>query len=202
MPATSRYPGESDEAFKARMMGSNPGAFGINVPQLPGGVQPGMLGGMGGPPAPQAPPMQDVMAQGPPQTPAPNDPFSMGPPSPPIDPKIAAGALLDDLTSVNMDTQAEKGYEDQLAEARALRDTQMPEGHMAGRVFVAPNALQYIGAGIKQYKGAKKEKAAEEELAKTRKEIGRKEGGITKEAAKEKGWGGIYDWMKKKDSGS
>lgn len=41
----------------------------------------------------------------------------------------------------------------QLSEANALRDTPLPEGRQAGRTFVAANPLEFIGAGIKQFKG-------------------------------------------------
>lgn len=212
MPATSRYPWETDDVFKQRMMGQNPQAFG--VPPVPmaqpqaGNIAGGMLGGMGpkadergpspmgippspmqGPPSPMGP---ETLGQGPPSPPAPLPQF--GP--------LAGGygqatpgndAMLDDLTSINMDVQAEKGLVDQLEQARALRDTASPEGRHAGRTFVAANPLEFLGAGIKQYKGGKKAKETEAELEKNRAEQGRKEGGITRAVVKEKrGWGDFF----------
>jgi hypothetical protein len=50
--------------------------------------------------------------------------------------------------------------------ADALRMEASPEGRSAGRVYVAANPLEHIGAGIKQYQGKKQS----EELAKTKEE--------------------------------
>lgn len=59
------------------------------------------------------------------------------------------------------------GLDEQLAQADALRGTPMPEGQMAGRVFVAPNPLQYLAAGMDRYRGARDAK----ELRGQRKEL-------------------------------
>jgi hypothetical protein len=43
----------------------------------------------------------------------------------------------------------------QLGYAEMLRDTAMPEGRDAGRVYVAANPLEHLGAGIQRYRGMK-----------------------------------------------
>lgn len=47
--------------------------------------------------------------------------------------------------------------------ADELRNTGMPEGRNAGRVFVAANPLEFVGAGVKQYRGWKKTREVEKE---------------------------------------
>jgi hypothetical protein len=208
MPATSRYPGESDDAFKARMMQSHPGAFGmgINVPPLPSAqpqASPGMLAGMGGPPPPVAPPMgpsapdpmQAVMAQGPTL-----DPLAQGPPKPPVDPAAMPQDVLDSLAGVPVDQAQLLGLEEQRERANALRDTALPEGRQAGRTFVAANPLEFIGAGIKQYRGGKESERLQKEIGTTRGTIGTKQGTYTKEAAKRGGLDVIVDKFRKKKS--
>lgn len=160
-----------------------------------------VIGGVGGIAGiPGAAPPQGMMATPPapaqqmgPPAPQQGPPSSLAPPPPIMD-----DATLDDLSSINRDVQAEKGLADRLAQARALRDTAMPEGRSGGGIYTAANPLEFIGAGIKQYKGEKRSRELEAALEKTRGEIGRKEGGFTKAAAKEKGLGSIFGGLGKK----
>lgn len=201
MPATSRYPGESDEAFKMRMAAQFPNAgVPVNVPPLPmGGAPMGMMGGMGGAPPmgppPVAPPMQDPMAQGPsreqmlPQ---------VGPPKPPVDPNAIPESVLDSLLQTPIEQGELLGLEEQRERANALRDTALPEGRQAGRTFVAANPLEFIGAGIKQYRGAKESKELQGKIGEKRTSIGTKQGTYTKEAAKQGGLNVVLDKFRKK----
>lgn len=69
--------------------------------------------------------------------------------------------------------QMEMGdLDEQLLRAQALRDTAMPEGRNSGRVYTAANPLEFVGAGIKQYRGAKKEQGVNAEREAVRKRIG------------------------------
>lgn len=205
MPATSRYPGESDEMFKQRMAAQFPGAGVPNVPPgLPSTPQ-GMMGGMGGAPPMGPPPaapmgappdMGAAMAQGPareqmlPQ---------IGPPAPPTDPNAIPEDVLDALLTTPVEQGELTGLEEQRERANVLRDTALPEGRQAGRTFVAANPLEFLGAGIKQYRGAKESKALEGEIGKKRTSIGTKQGTYTKEAAKQGGLKVLFNKLKKKD---
>lgn len=48
--------------------------------------------------------------------------------------------------------------------AQGMQETPMPQGRMAGRIYVAANPLEYLAAGLKQYAGRKDEQSANEEL--------------------------------------
>ena len=49
--------------------------------------------------------------------------------------------------------QRERDLSDQQAIADELRGTAAPGMHTAGRVSVAANPLEFLGAGVKQYRG-------------------------------------------------
>lgn len=53
---------------------------------------------------------------------------------------------------------------DRLRRAQAMRGEQGPQGRMVGNVFVAPNAMQYLAAGLRQYSGMRDEKDAQTAL--------------------------------------
>lgn len=61
----------------------------------------------------------------------------------------------------------------QLQQANALRETGMPEGRQAGRVYTAANPLEFLGAGIKQYAGMRDAKRIEDERKEIRDKLGR-----------------------------
>ena len=59
------------------------------------------------------------------------------------------------MTRLTTDYAGQRDVADeQLATAQALRNTSGPEGRQAGRVFVAANPLEHIGAAYKQRQGA------------------------------------------------
>lgn len=60
----------------------------------------------------------------------------------------------------------------QLQQANALRETGMPEGRSAGRVYTAANPLEFLGAGIKQYAGMRDAKRIEAERDEIRRRMG------------------------------
>lgn len=70
---------------------------------------------------------------------------------------------MDDFTPEQLQALIELGLapeemealQQQMAQAEALRSSELPQGQMAGRVFVAPNPLQYLATGVDRYKGAK-----------------------------------------------
>jgi hypothetical protein len=213
------------EEYKAQMMRLHPGAFGINVPGAPDaapqapGISPGMLGGgmggpqpppsplaaqppqMGPPPQMQPPSMDAALAQGPgleQQLPM------VGPPKPAVDPNAIPESALDALLQTPVDQGELTGLMEQRERANALRDTALPEGRQAGRTFVAANPLEFIGAGIKQYRGGKQSKALDTEIGGKRAKIGKQQGEYTKEAAKQGGLSILFDKIKgkKKDDNS
>lgn len=53
---------------------------------------------------------------------------------------------------------------DRQAKFRSLRQTQSPQGQMVSGHFVAPNALQYLAAGLRGYGGIKGEEQANAEI--------------------------------------
>lgn len=71
--------------------------------------------------------------------------------------------LLKALIELGIIPEEMAGLDSQIAEAQALRQSPMPEGQMAGRVFVAPNPLQYAAAGYERYKGNKELKDLREQ---------------------------------------
>lgn len=56
------------------------------------------------------------------------------------------------------------GAKSQMAQAAALRKTATPQGRQAGRLFVAANPLEHIGAGMSKYAGMRDGKLAQEAL--------------------------------------
>jgi hypothetical protein len=195
-----RLPGESDEAFKARAAAAFPGAgVPINVPQVPNAqpqASPGMLGGMGGaPPMPAPPPMDPGFSpsRGGAEMDLSNS-LGMKPPpmaesqfQPVTDPNAFSQSALDALAGVPVEQAELLGLEEQRERANALRDTALPEGRQAGRTFVAANPLEFLGAGIKQYRGGKKSEELQKEIGEKRASIGGLQGEYTKEAAKRGG---------------
>lgn len=45
--------------------------------------------------------------------------------------------------------------DEQLATAQALRDTETPQGQMAGRAYLAPSVFQHAATGMAKYQGKK-----------------------------------------------
>ena len=114
--------------------------------------------------------------QTPPGLNVPNSPMMPGSPQAPqagqqnpygLDPRV-----LEAMLGTYGDTLEMGALEKQLEQANALRETAMPEMRGNGRVQTAANPLEFIGAGIKQYKGMKKSKELEEGLGGIRKRIG------------------------------
>lgn len=66
--------------------------------------------------------------------------------------------LMAQLLGTQGDLRQISRLEKQLEEARALRDTAMPQGRQAGRVYVAPNPLESIGAMMKMARGYRDER--------------------------------------------
>jgi len=58
----------------------------------------------------------------------------------------------------------------QAQQARMLQQTAMPEGRSNGRVYTAANPLEFIGHGLQQYAGIRKERQAEEKMDELRKQ--------------------------------
>lgn len=169
MPATSRYPGESDEAFKARMMQQFPQAFGMpaqpagagQMAQPAGamGVQPGL---MNAPPRtadstiPGGPP--PVEYSGAPQAAAPN---SMG----------IQGPMLESMLGTYGDQMELTDLDRQLAAAEALRNAEGPQMRSGGRVTTAANPLEFLGAGIQKFRAGRAAKKLEGERKEKRGKI-------------------------------
>lgn len=53
---------------------------------------------------------------------------------------------------------------DQLRRYQAQAQTQAPQGRQVGRVYVAPNPLEYLAAGLKAYGGMKGEQQTQQEI--------------------------------------
>jgi len=108
----------------------------------------------------------------------PNSPLGPAAPAAPAapSPTMGPGGIDRELAETLLGTygdQLELGaMEKQLAQAEALRDAAAPEGRTAGRVYVAANPLEHLGKGIQQYKGAKRAKALEGDMAGIRTRIG------------------------------
>lgn len=47
------------------------------------------------------------------------------------------------------------GVDSQIQQAQALRSSPMPQGQMAGNVYVAPSIAQFAAAGMDRYQGMK-----------------------------------------------
>lgn len=61
---------------------------------------------------------------------------------------IALGAIPDEQKDMDL----------QMIQAQKLRNTESPQGQLAGRVYVAANPLEHLAAGIDKYQGAKQMK--------------------------------------------
>lgn len=160
-----------------------------------GGLAPGPM--TGGPPLSAQP--QGMMANPPQQMGPPSELATPPqPPSPPI-----SDADLDSIAGMGGQELELDAMGSQLARAQALRDTALPgmrgEG---GRVQTAANPLEFIGAGIKQYRGAKDAQRLEGEMKDVRGKLGESSKTYHKQAYKEKGVGGLIssvaDKIKKK----
>ena len=58
------------------------------------------------------------------------------------------------MQRLTMDYKGQNGVADeQMAMAQELRNTETPEGTMAGRAYLAPSVLQHAATGIAKYKG-------------------------------------------------
>lgn len=113
--------------------------------------------------------MNNPYAPKPPQAPQPGAFGAYGDKMDDIDPEML-GWLLEAYGG-----QLEGGeIDDQLAQARALRDRGMdqPGGRQAGRVFVAQNPLETLAATMQGRKGMREE----EELMKRRRELNTEQG--------------------------
>lgn len=84
--------------------------------------------------------------------------------------------------------------EKQLAQAHALRGTPMPEGRNAGRIYRAANPLEFLGAGLQQYAGARDEKALKKSTGELRGKIGGNVAGYGRQALKAQGMEMPEDW--------
>jgi hypothetical protein len=124
--------------------------------------------------------------------------LNQGPPTPPPQTGIPEN-VLDSLLTTPQDQAELEGLMEQRVRANALRDTATPEGRQAGRTFVAANPLEFLGAGIKQYKGGKESKKLDTQVGDVRKKIGGKQGTYTKEAAKQGGLDILFNRKKKDD---
>lgn len=150
-------------------------AAGVPMPQgIPAGALPptGAAAPMGAQGA--APASGSMMGPPAPQMGPPNPAATMGPPAPPqaqLDQRQDQALMRTLLGNYGNELELSEA-QNQLAQAQALRNTAMPESRQAGRVVVAANPLEFIGAGLKQYAGAKQEKAAREQAAALRKTIG------------------------------
>lgn len=64
---------------------------------------------------------------------------------------------------MDFDTQ-QKLLAEQLRRYQSQAQTQAPQGRMAGRVYVAPNPLEYLAAGLRGYGGMKGEQQVEQQM--------------------------------------
>lgn len=74
------------------------------------------------------------------------------------------GALLPYMSQMQGAEEQAGDIAQQQAIAQNLADTELPEGRGFGRVYTAANPLEFLGAGIKQYRGYKEKKKLDEDL--------------------------------------
>lgn len=58
----------------------------------------------------------------------------------------------------------------QIQQAQMLQQQQGPQGRQTGGIYTAANPLEFVGAGLQQYAGIRKERQAQEKLDELRKQ--------------------------------
>lgn len=74
------------------------------------------------------------------------------------------------LVELGMIPEEQAALAKQMQQAQMLQRQPGPQGRQSGRVFTAANPLEFVGAGLQQYAGMRKEKQAMDKMDELRKQ--------------------------------